>query len=544
MTLPESTMTTGTGVKAQSWRSSGRRPPALLLFLAIAIATISLLPVAYLLIREGLNFERLQRLLGSPTTIPLIRNTVQLAFWVTLSSVVLGVSLAVLVVCTDLPGRRIWMVLFTLPLGIPAFVSTYTWVAAGYELAPRSTFIYGLRGAVLILTLSLFPYVYLPTVAALRGLDASQEGVARALGRRPLMAFVEVTLPQLRRAISSGALIIALHMLAEYGALELLRYRTLTTAIVQRATVLGSLDSARALSIVLTLGALFLLIGDQLLFRNSASPTRVGSGVNQTRVPWNLGKSMPFFVMLAASFIVLSLGVPLYAMIKGLYGVVVGHAAVDGAALAGALWTTSRYSLATAAVITLAALPISLLVMRYPRRSVYLIERSAWIAHSLPGVVVSLGLVFFAVRWLHPFYQTGSLLVIGYAILYLPIAVGAQRVGIGNAAVQYDEVSRSLGRSSMATFLTVTLPLALPGIVAGIMLVMLNVAKELTMTLLLRPTGSQTLATKLWTTTNGEVLDFTAAAPYAITIIAITAIPTILLIRTSLSPSAPRRRGN
>lgn len=525
----------------QSWRSSSRRPPALLLLLAIAIATISLMPVAYLLIREGLDIDRLRHLLSSPTTVPLVKNTIQLAFWVTVASVVLGVSLAVLVVCTDLPGRRLWMVLFTLPLGVPAFVSTYTWVAAGYEWAPRSTFIYGLRGAVLILTLSLFPYVYLPTVAALRGLDASQEGVARALGRRPLLAFIEVTLPQLRRAISSGALIIALHMLAEYGALELLRYRTLTTAIVQRATVLGSLDSARALSIVLTLGALILLLGDQVIFRNSTSPTRVGGGVSQPRVPWKLGKWAPLFVVLAAGMVVISLGVPLYGMGKGLYDIIVGHAAVDGEALVGALWTTTRYAIATAALITLAALPISFLAARYPGKTIFLIERSAWVAHSLPGVVVSLGLVFFAVRWMHPFYQTGSLLVIGYAILYLPIAVGAQRVGIGNAAVQYDEVSRSLGRGSVATFLSVTLPLALPGIVAGIMLVMLNVSKELTMTLLLRPTGSQTLATKLWTTTNGEVLDFTAAAPYAITIIAMTAIPTILLIRTSLSPSTSRR---
>ncbi|MGI8483215.1 MAG: ABC transporter permease, partial [Thermomicrobiales bacterium] len=106
-----------------------------MMFLAIAIATISLMPVAYLLIREGVDLDRLRHLLSSPTTIPLIKNTIQLAFWVTVASVILGVSLAVLVVCTDLPGRRLWMVLFTLPLGVPAFVSTYTWVAAGYAWA-------------------------------------------------------------------------------------------------------------------------------------------------------------------------------------------------------------------------------------------------------------------------------------------------------------------------------------------------------------------------------------------------------------------------
>jgi iron(III) transport system permease protein len=81
----------------------------------------------------------------------------------------------------------------------------------------------------------------------------------------------------------------------------------------------------------------------------------------------------------------------------------------------------------------------------------------------------------------------------------------------------------------------------MPGILVGLMLVMLNVSKELTMTLLLRPTGSHTLASRLWTTTNGEVLDFTAAAPYAITIILLTAVPTWLLIRGSLGASRGRR---
>lgn len=506
---------------------------------ASAVAVVSLLPVAYLLIREGLDPARLARLLATPSTGELVRNTALLALSVTLACVVVGVGLAVLVTCTDLPARRVWMVLFTLPLGVPAFVATYTWVAAGYEWAPHSTLLYGLGGATLVLTLSLYPYVYLPTVAALRGLDATQEGVARALGRGPALAFIEVTLPQLRRAISGGALIVALHMLAEFGALELLRFRTLTTAIVQRATVLGSLDSARALSIVLTFAALILLAGDAWLFRHALAPVRVGGGVAQARAPWRLGRWAPLCLALGTVVVGVALGVPLYGMLRGFVTIASGSATIDAGALAAATATTIQYAVAAALLVTLAALPISLLMVRYPGRGVLAIERAAWVAHSLPGVVVALGLVFFAVRWLHPLYQTSALLVVGYAILYLPIAVGAQRVGLGQASLHFDQIARTLGRSPVATFLSVTLPLALPGIVAGIMLVVLNVGKELTMTLLLRPTGVHTLATKLWTTTNGEVLDFTAAAPYAITMIVITAVPTSLLIRASLSPAKP-----
>lgn len=504
---------------------------------ALAVAAVSLLPVAYLLIREGMDLARLRDLLSTPTTGMLIRNTLLLAFWVTLSCVVVGVSLAVLVVFVDLPFRRFWMVLFTLPLGIPAFVSTYTWVALGYQVAPSSTFLYGLRGAVLVLTLALYPYVYLPTVAALRGLDTGQESVARALGRGPVRTFFEVTLPQLRLPIGGGALIIALHMLAEYGALELLRFRTLTTAIVQRATVLGSLESARALSIVLTLGAIVLLAGDTFFFRTSRSTVRVGSGVARGRTRWEPGRMTAPLLLAAATVVAISLGVPLYGMLNGLYEIGKGRSVVDWQILADVTWNTARYAFATAALVTVAALPVSLLVVRHPGRTVLLAERATWVAHSLPGVVVSLGLVFFAVRWLHPLYQSSTLLVVGYAILYLPIAVGAQRGGIAQASVTYDHIARTLGRSPFAVFFSVTLPIALPGILAGIMLVILNVGKELTMTLLLRPTGVHTLATKLWSTTNGEVLDFTAAAPYAITMILLTAAPTWLLIRTSLSPA-------
>lgn len=533
----ESSSSEGESPLVRTWRPPHRGAPVSLLAIALLIAAISLLPVAYLVIREGLNLSRLQTLLSTPTTNTLISNTLLLTFWVTLSCIVVGVSLAVLVVSVNIPGRRFLMVLFTLPLGVPAFVSTYTWVALGYQFAPSSTFIYGLRGAVIILTLALYPYVYLPTVAALRGLDSSQEGVARALGRGPIRAFFEVTLPQLRIPIGGGALIIALHMLAEYGALELLRFRTLTTAIVQRATVLGSLESARALSIVLTFGAIILLTADSIFFRNVGEPVRIGSGVGRTRPLWQPGAMAIPLVLISTAFVVLSLGVPLYGMGSGLYDIGIGNATVDWQALADVTWNTARYAFATAALVTVAALPVSLLMVRYPGRTVRLVERATWVAHSLPGVVVSLGLVFFAVRWLHPLYQSSTLLVVGYAILYLPIAVGAQRAGIGQASVTFDDIARTLGRSPIAVFFSVTLPIALPGILAGVMLVILNVGKELTMTLLLRPTGTHTLATKLWSTTNGEVLNFTSAAPYAITMIILTAAPTYLLIRTSLSPT-------
>lgn len=509
---------------------------------AVLIAVLALAPVGYLVIREGLSLQQLLHELSSPSVGTLVINTVWLTANVTLGSICLGIGLAVLVVRTDLPARQFWTVVFALPLGIPAFVTSYTWVAASYRIAPQSTVIYGLSGATLVLCLSVYPYVYLNVVAALQRLDPAQEEVARALGSGPLGAFFRATLPQLKTAIASGALIIALHMLAEFGAIELLRFQTLTTAIVLRVTVLSAPEAARALAIVLTFGSLILLAGDQWL-RGRPAPVYRSGGVPRPPSLWRLGLWKPVWIAACIGFTALSLGVPLVFMAIGLARrITQSSAGIDWAALGQAVFNTGAYGLATALAATVVALPVSMLAVRYPGRLATITERTTWIAHSLPGVVSSLALVYLSVRWIYPLYQTSALLVAGYIILFLPIAVGAQQAGIANAARQYDEMSRSLGLGPVQTFVRVTLPLALPGIVAGAMLLLLNTGKELTMTLLLRPTGSDTLATALWATTNGEVLDFSAAAPYAFALVLIAAIPAALLIRHALAVNETKDR--
>lgn len=525
--------------KARNWPLSPGERPIALVVLASAVAVFSLLPVFYLLAREGLDLARLRELLDTPTTIPLLINTLVLMVAVTTACVILGVSLAVLTSCTDLPGRRAWMVLFTLPLVVPAFIASYAWVAAGYRYAPKFTGLYGLAGAIVVLTLSMFPIVFLPVAAALRGLDSSHEDVARTLGFGRTAAFMRVTLPRLTLAISGSALVVALHMLAEFGALQLLRYQTLSTAVVLRATTLGAPEQARALSVALALLALAVLCADVRLFRSAITPERIAAGVDQRRVLWQLGATRPLALLLCLLVVLLAIGIPLAGMLPAVIDLVAGRTIFDSAELFDAAWTTARYGVSAAVLITVAALPISILVVRFPGPLAVVVERAAWVAHSLPGVVVALALVFASTRLLEPLYQTSALLIIGYTILFLPIAVGAQQAGIRHADRRYDEQARAMGLSAVATFTRVLLPLALPSIGAGAMLALLQVSKELTMTLLLRPTGANTLATRLWGTTKGEVLNFTAAAPYALGLIVVSAIPAIMLIRGLLKETRP-----
>ncbi|OJV26952.1 MAG: hypothetical protein BGO26_04620 [Actinobacteria bacterium 69-20] len=530
---------------------SGRhgRAPRLVLLAAGVVAVASLAPAAYLVLREGFSIGLLWRALDSPSTPELLWHTAALVLTVGAASMLLGVGLAVLVVRTSLPAPRLWIVLFTMPLAVPGFVSAYTWVAASFRYAPSSTAIFGLGGSTLVMSLGLFPYVFLPTVAALRGVDAAQEEVSRGLGRSELRTFLTVTLPQLRVAISAGSLIVVLHVVSEFGALQLLNYSTLTTAIMQRMQVLGSPESARALAVVLVGGAALLLLVEKIA-RGRQAPARVGRGVLRAPVRWGLGRARWLWALACAAVSLLALGVPLYIAIVGLAdglsgaGAAGADAALDGqvgidwAALGSAALSTLELALAAGVVATVVGLPISWLYARHPGRFATIAERSVWLAHALPGVIVALALVYLGVRWFRPVYQTPLMLVAAYVVLFLPLAVASQHVGLRAAGRRLDEAAHSLGYGRLRVLVRVTLPLALPGVAAGALFVLLDSAKELTTTLLLIPTGMTTLSTALWSTTNGEVLDFTAAAPYGIALILIGVLPAYLLARRTVRLTA------
>jgi iron(III) transport system permease protein len=445
---------------------------------AAIVAVASLAPAAYLVLREGFSFSVLAKALAAPSTPELLLNTALLLVTVGVCSLILGVGMAVLVVRTTLPAPRMWIVLFTMPLAVPGFVSAYTWVAASFRYVPQSTAVFGLGGATLVMSLGLFPYVFLPTVAALRGVDAAQEEIARGLGKSRWQVWWTVTVPQLRVAISAGMLIVLLHVLAEFGALQLLNYQTFTTAIMQRVRVLGAPESGRALAVVLVGGAALVLLLERLA-RGRRTQARVGRGVQRTPVRWSLGKVRAVWAGMCGLIALLALGVPLYVAVVGLVDGVSGPASgvdavLDGPGSGGIDWgtlgsaglNTLELAVAAGVVATVVGLPISWLYARHPGRFATVAERSVWLAHSLPGVILALALVYLGVRWFRPLYQTPVMLVAAYVILFLPLAVGSQHVGLRAAGKRLDEAAQSLGYGRMRTMLRVTLPLALPGVAA------------------------------------------------------------------------------
>ncbi|MDN6300945.1 MAG: ABC transporter permease subunit, partial [Micrococcaceae bacterium] len=194
--------------------------------LAVAVGVLSLLPVSYLFI-AGFSLADIRQLFAFPTTVPDIARTIGLTLSVSVLSILLGVAAASLVVRTDIPGRKLLTVLFAMPLAVPGFVSAYAAYSANLMFVPHTDLVTNFAGATAVLSLTLYPYVFLPAVIALRNTDPAQEEVARSLGTRSSSVFWRIVVPQLRPALAGGVLIVALHVLSEYGAMVQLRQRTL-----------------------------------------------------------------------------------------------------------------------------------------------------------------------------------------------------------------------------------------------------------------------------------------------------------------------------
>ncbi|WP_206062959.1 ABC transporter permease [Nocardioides piscis] len=486
----------------------------------MAVALLALIPLAYVATYTVIiGPVEIWELVARPRIVELLRNTVTLAAACMAATVVLGLALALLVERTDLPGRRLWHGLLVAPLAVPAFVNGYAWVSIDRSIN-------GFSGAFLVITLSYYPLVYLPAAAALRGLDPALEEVSWALGHSRWRTLGRVVLPQLRPALLGGALLVGLHLLAEFGALALLRFPTFTTAIYDQYGSTFNGSAATAMAGVLVMLCLLLLLAD-LRLRGHRHYARIGQGAARDASRTPLGALRWPLVAAVAALLVLALGVPTYALVRWLAVGTSTEFPLDE--LATAALTTVALAAAGAVATTLAAIPVVWLAVRHRSRVSTLVERSAYVANALPGIVVGLALVVASLKVVPVIYQTSLLLVIAYAILFLPRALVSVRAGLEQAPVVLDHVAHSLGVGPVRTAQRVTLPLIASGLGAGTALVFLAISTELTATLMLSPIGTHTLATEFWSASSE--LRYGAAAPYALLLVLISIPATVLLMR-------------
>jgi iron(III) transport system permease protein len=497
------------------------RRPWPLIAASAAVAAVLALPLIFLLIEaDNSGVTQIKHLIFRSLTATLLWNTVRLTVVVTALCAVLGTTAAWVIEKSDIPWRGLWAVLVVIPLAIPDFVISFGWNSL-------TLWAQGFRGAVLVMTLGAYPLVYLPVAASFRNADPGQEEVARSLGLSRLQTFWRVTLRQARGAILGGCLLVGLIMLAEYGAFEILSYRTLTTEIFTEFDVSFNVATACALSLVLVGLSVLLLTGESAAQRGRRV-SRTGALAQRVAQRHKLGRWQVAALAGLLALVGAALGVPVYSVIHWI--VRSQQAELTGVSLLDATWHTAVYGASAGAIATVAAIPVAVLAIRHRGRVYQLLERSTYLVLAMPGVVIALTLSYFTEHYAGGFlYQSAPLLVLAYAIMFFPLALVGVRASVLQAPPAFEEVGRSLGKSKPVVLLRVTLPLIAPGLMAAFCLVFLEVVTELTATLILVPTGVQTLATQFWS--YQQNYSYGQAAPFALAIIALAAVPSVLLGR-------------
>jgi iron(III) transport system permease protein len=516
-------------------------------FLAGMVALFAFIPILYIFIRAISGEPEIWQRIIQTRLLNLLSNTLLLVFTVTIGTTILGVSLAWFTERTDLPGRRIFRWLLALPLAIPPYIGAIIHLAF---LRPRGGLLpqwteqifgspinlpnpIGFWGAAFVLIIFSFPYVFLLSGSALRSLHASFDEASRMLGRRPWQTFWQVTLPVIRPAITAGALLVSLDILAEYGTVALLRYETFSSAIFVQLAGRYDRSAAAILSGVLIILALIILIGEFRIQRG-AHFTQIDSNWRPARLI-QLGK-FRFIGFLAVGFSVLvsfiiPLSLLLYWSIQGILDTHLGFGAMQIGSkglesfIFNSVWSSGLASF----LAVLFSLPIAIFVIRHPGKISRLFSRVSQVGYAIPGVVVALSLVMLVNRFLPFMYATPLVVVMAYIVRYIPQAVRASESALHQLSPRLEDAARLLKRNPLQTFLQVTFPLILPGLLAGSALVFLSSLKELPATLLLRPAGFETLAVRVWIWS--EEGFYNQAAPAALLLVFIAIIPLYFLLR-------------
>jgi iron(III) transport system permease protein len=465
----------------------------------LAVAVFFALPFVYLVQRAGTDWSATWEAMTSDKTLAPLWRTVQLAVLVTIASTVLGVTLAWLTTRTDLPGRRLWRVVVALPLVIPSFVGAASFVLAfargglldQFLPADRLPDVRGLPGAVLVLTLLSYPYVYLPVSARLVSLPPSLEETARLLGQRPAQVMRRVVLPQCRASIAAGSLFVALYTVSEFGAVQFVQYDTLTRRLY--STMLRAPEVATAMGLVLGVLALVITVGERLVARR-AGPAGVISGRQALRV--RLGRWRYPSLLFVASSVFLALVAPISVLA---WWVVRGTAngatrSVDPDLLAPT-WHTTQAGVVAALVAIAVVLPLAFATVRHRDRIAGVAGGLVVAGFALPGLVSAFALVTWARGT--ALYTTFALLIAAYVLHFGGQALRAAQAAVSAVPSRTGEAARLLGASPLRRLVKVELPLMVPGLAAGAGLVMLSVLKELPATLILAPFGFDTLATNI-----------------------------------------------
>ncbi|MEC1178419.1 iron ABC transporter permease [Metasolibacillus meyeri] len=502
-------------------------------------AVVVLLPIFYVL--SGLfrspneNWSNVKQFL----LVDYILGSAKLVLFTSFFAGIIGVLLAWLIVCYKFPLRNFYRWALVLPLAIPPYIAAYTYSSmTGYTgiiqstlrnrfdivLPPGTIEIMSDRGAIFVLTLFLFPYIFMLTRVFLESQSASFIENARLLGHKPLSVLFRVILPLARPAIIAGIMLVIFEVLGDYGVANYFGVQTVSTAIFQTWFGMYDVQSAMKLAAWLMLGVISLFILERLLRRNR----RYGSTTRRS----NLLKPQPLKGIAAWGATIFCTVIFVLAFLAPILQLLAWSIRYGSTVLRADFIDLIVNTLKGATIGTAIILLIALLAARAARMFdspfMQALTRLLSAGYSIPGAIVAIGVlaVFIALDdWLAPLYQVmgkeaGALvlslslvmLITGYVIRFMATGYSALEAGYEKLPRAYSEVSRTLGRSSFATFLRVELPLIKGALLSGFVLTFVEIIKELPLTLLLRPFNYNTLSTRAYQYATDERV-FDAALP-------------------------------
>ncbi|MBO6918280.1 MAG: iron ABC transporter permease [Rhizobiaceae bacterium] len=527
-------------------------------FAAWTVSAVCLLPMVAAVIAAFNGSLDTWRSLFSTVLPGYIWNTIQLVVFVGLGTAVVGTSTAWLTVAYKFPGRRLLEIALALPLAFPAFVLAYAYTdlldhpgavqtvlreVTGW--GPRDYWfpeIRSLGGAAAMLIFVLYPYVYLLARASFLRQSSTAYNAARTLGSTPFRAFLSVSMPMARPAIAGGVILALMETIADFGTVAHFSVPTFATGIYRSWFAMGDRAAAAQLALCLLMVAL-LFASLERMQRGATKRHPAGKKVELAkRIQL---KGLPAFAATFACLLPVLIGfiIPL---------VVLFNMALDS----GQSPLSSRYIgfmensiilASIAAVVTVTAATIIGFCARIaPSRASRFATVIAGIGYAVPGGVIAIGLLVPFAKldnvidaWARETlgFSTGllftgsiTLLIIAYMVRYMAAALNAFDTGISSIKINIDNVARTLGRTTGSIFFQIHLPLLRPSLLTALLIVFVDVMKELPATLIMRPFNFDTLAIQAYRLASDERLVQSAVPSLLIVLFGL--IPVILLCVT------------
>lgn len=533
--------------RKMNWLSSSSMLVAMLLMLPIAVI------VGFVFSGSAEVFAHLYQ----TVLVDYVSNSLLLMFGVGIGVLVLGIPTAWLTSVCDFPGRAVFSWALLLPLAVPAYIIAYTYTGLLDFAGPVQTFIrdiaglgYGeywffeirsLTGAMLMLALVLYPYVYLLSRAAFLEQSASTLEVSRTLGYSQWQGLFRLALPLARPAIIAGLTLALMETLADYGTVQYFGVSTFTTGIFR--TFYGFGDSAAAAQLAaFLLGFVALLVLVEKYSRRKARYHSSSEYKAKAKLIQLTGWKAIFAFLVCLGPVLLGFIIP--AAVLGYWSLT--KADLSDGAFAELAWNSFYLAFLAALIAVGFALLLAYAGRLNPSKKVRLSIATAGMGYALPGTIIAVGviipfawfdhqLIAIAKEWLGidpGLVLSGTLaaLLFAYTVRFLAVSLGSVQSGLGKIKPSLDGAARTLGCGPMQVLRRIHVPLMRSSVLTALLIVFVDVLKELPATLILRPFNFNTLAVRAFELASDERL--VDAAPASLLIVAVGLLPVILLSRS------------